>query len=124
MLVRCRSRRISADFRIRMRALLVFLLATPVFADDIPLREVRAWQGEISVESRGEPGKAGSGAEVQKEKVTFVALTDPRRTVGARERLELRLRRTEGSWSLDRWSLESNRRTHSSGGSGSLSRNP
>ncbi len=83
-----------------MRVLLLFLLATPVLADDVLLREVRAWRGEVIVESRSDPGSAGSGSEVQIEKATFTALTEPRRTMGAREKLRLQLRRTEGSWDL------------------------
>ncbi|MHC4938166.1 MAG: carboxypeptidase-like regulatory domain-containing protein [Planctomycetota bacterium] len=83
-----------------MRLLLVFLLATPVLADELLLAEVRAWKGEVVVESRSDPGKAGSGAELQLEKASFIALTDPRQTMGARERLRLNLRRMEGSWKL------------------------
>ena len=45
-----------------MRLLLVFLLAAPVLADELLLKEVRAWRGEVTVESRSDPGKAGSGS--------------------------------------------------------------
>ncbi|MEM8883697.1 MAG: carboxypeptidase-like regulatory domain-containing protein [Planctomycetota bacterium] len=83
-----------------MRWLLLFLLAGPVSADDVALREVRAWRGEIVLEARSGPGDAGAGEEVQTERATFVLLSDPRRTDGARERLQLRQRRAEGKWSL------------------------
>jgi len=83
---------------IRVRTLALILLAAPVFADDVLLDEVRAWKGEIEIVARS--GREDGGEEVQSEKATFVAVTDPRRTAGSRERLQLRLRRSEGSWSL------------------------
>ena len=77
-----------------------FLLGTPVLGDEVLLREVRAWRGEWTVVGRGDPGPAGRGSDVQTERVTFLAITDPRVTVGARERLKIRLRRSEGTWKL------------------------
>ena len=44
-----------------MRLLALFLVAAPVFADEVILDEVRAWRGRMEVEARSDPGKAGSG---------------------------------------------------------------
>jgi len=83
-----------------MRFLALLLLAAPAPAGEVLLQEMRAWRGRISIEARAEPAKSAEGSEVQAEEVEFLVVTDPRYTAGARERLQLRLRSSEGKWNL------------------------
>ena len=62
----------------------------------IPLKESRAWRGTIDVEA-----VSADGSETQTESVVFVVETSPRRTLGSKHRLKLRLRRSSGTWKLD-----------------------
>jgi len=71
-------------------------------ADEGPtlLREARGWRGVVEIESRLQAATGIQGEEVQKERVEFFAVTDPKRTGDAEHVLPLRLGRAQGRWSL------------------------
>ena len=77
--------------------------ATVLQADepgDLLLKQSRAWRGFVEVEAHRPPDTRITGDEIQKERVEFVAVTNPGRTGDARHRLQLKLVRSTGKWSL------------------------
>lgn len=63
-----------------MRLFLLLLLAGSAGADEITLKERRAWRGTVTVESTARETKDAKGTETQREKAEFVAVTKlPRR---------------------------------------------
>jgi hypothetical protein len=89
--------RLTAGFAI---VLLIGAIASGDDTESVLLKEPRAWRGVIEVESRRHPAQKGGSEEIQTERAEFIALTDPKATVGARGQLKLRLRRGTARWTL------------------------
>ena len=73
---------------------LVLLICGRSPADDVKsvlLKQPRAWRGVIEVDSRRIPHGTDEGEEIQTERAEFIALTNPRSTLGSTGLLKLRM---------------------------------
>jgi hypothetical protein len=85
-----------------MRVLwLALLAAAPAAADEVLLREARAWRGSVEVRARSvEPEGATEFREEHVERVDFLVVTEPKASPGPPRPLGFVPREMEGSWSV------------------------